>query len=149
MSNKSLILSCSVCGAKNRVPLARIDDSPNCGKCKIALSTASLEKPVDVTDQTFDQQVLSSTLPVLVDCWAPWCGPCKAFAPIIDALAVKYKARVKIAKLNVDENPIIGARYAISSVPTLLLLKQGQIIDKVAGALPKEQLEGLIGRILG
>lgn len=148
MDNKNLILICSACGTKNRVPLVRIDDHPKCGKCKTVLSTDSLGKPVDVTDHTFDQQILASALPVLVDCWAPWCGPCKAFAPILDALAIKYKARVKIAKLNVDENPTIGSRYSISSVPTLLLVKHGQIIDRVAGALPKEQLEGLIGRIL-
>lgn len=107
-----------------------------------------LSRTVNVTDQTFDREVMASTLPVLVDCWAPWCGPCKAIGPVLDELAVKYRARLKIAKLNVDENPVMGARYSISSIPTMLLVKEGRIIDTLVGALPKEQLESQIARVL-
>lgn len=148
MNKQTLILACSGCGAKNRLPVARVDENPRCGKCRAVLPVQHLSRPVIVTDITFDQEVLSSSLPVLVDCWAPWCGPCKAIGPILDELAITYRARVKIAKLNLDENSIIGSRYAISSVPTLLLVKNGKVVDKLIGALPKEQMESAIARIL-
>lgn len=149
MNDNSLMLVCSKCGAKNRVPVSRIDEAPKCGKCGKFLPVESLSRPVIVEDTTFDREVLSSALPVLVDCWAPWCGPCRAIGPVLDELAVKYRARLKIAKLNVDENPVIGSRYSISSVPTMFLVKNGRIIDKLIGALPKEQLESQIARVLG
>ncbi|SDU19619.1 thioredoxin TrxC [Desulfobacula phenolica] len=149
MTADKLILACSNCGAKNRVPISRIDEAPKCGKCKKFLPVESLSRPVIVMDNTFDREVMSSSLPVLVDCWAPWCGPCKAIGPIMDELAIKYRGRLKIAKLNVDENPMIGSRYSISSIPTMFLVKNGRIIDKLIGALPKEQLESQIARVLG
>ena len=148
MKNNSLILACSNCSAKNRVPVSRIDETPKCGKCGEVLPVEILSQPVNVTDSTFDREVLSSKLPVLVDSWAPWCGPCRAVGPVLDELAIKYRARLKIAKLNVDDNSGIGSRYSISSIPTLLLVKNGRIIDKLTGALPKEQLESQIARIL-
>ncbi len=148
MSEKNVILACSGCGAKNRVPVSRIDDVPKCGKCKQPLSVRSLSQPINVTDLSFDREVLGSPLPVLVDCWAPWCAPCKAFGPILDDLAIQYKGRLKIAKLNLDDNARIGSRFAISSVPTILLVKNGKVIDKLVGAPPKEQLEMQIARIL-
>ncbi len=148
MESTTFILACSNCGTKNRVPMARVDDHPVCGKCKFPLPVDQLSRPVDITDATFDREVLGSDLPVLVDCWAPWCGPCRAFAPVLDSLADKYRARLKIAKLNLDENPATGSRYSISSVPTLMLVKKGQIVERFAGAIPKEQLESQIARIL-
>ncbi|MFA5904336.1 MAG: thioredoxin TrxC [Desulfobacula sp.] len=144
----NLILVCSKCSAKNRVPLLRINENPKCGKCGTLLPNEILSRPVNVTDATFDREVLGSALPVLVDCWAPWCGPCRSIGPVFDELAVKYKGRLKIAKLNLDENTGIGSRYSISSVPTLFLVKNGRIIDTVVGALPREQLEYQIARIL-
>lgn len=149
MSDQSLILACSTCGAKNRVPLSRIDETPKCGKCGLILPVEKLSRPVTVTDHDFDREVMASTLPVLVDCWAPWCGPCRSMGPVLDELASRYRGRLKIAKLNVDENSGIGSRYSISSVPTMLLVKNGRIIDKLIGALPKEQLESQIARVLG
>ncbi len=144
----NLILVCNKCSAKNRVPVARLNESPKCGKCGTLLPNEILSRPVNVTDATFDREVLGSALPVLVDCWAPWCGPCRSIGPVFDELAAKYKGRLKIAKLNLDENPGIGARYSISSVPTLFLVKNGRIIDTLLGALPREQLEYQIARIL-
>ena len=148
MNENHLILVCPKCKAKNRLPISRIDEAPKCGKCGTLLPVDILSQPVNVMDSTFDREVLASALPVLVDCWAPWCGPCKAIGPVLDELAIKYRARLKIAKLNVDENPQIGSRYSISSIPTMLLVKNGQIIDTLIGALPKEQLESQIARIL-
>lgn len=148
MNENHLILVCPKCKAKNRLPISRIDEAPKCGKCGTSLPVDILSRPVNVTDNTFDREVMASPLPVLVDCWAPWCGPCKAMGPVLDELAVKYRARLKIVKLNVDDNPQIGSRYSISSIPTLLLVKNGRMIDTLIGALPKEQLESQIARIL-
>ncbi|MCP3898417.1 MAG: thioredoxin TrxC [Desulfobacteraceae bacterium] len=148
MNDNSLILACQKCGTKNRIPLLRISETPKCGKCGTLLATDIINQPVNVVDNTFDKLVLGSTLPVLVDCWAPWCGPCRAVGPILDELAAKYKAKLIIAKINVDENPKIGARYSISSIPTMLLVKNGKVIDQLVGALPKEELEKQIARIL-
>ncbi len=148
MNKDSIILLCTECGTKNRVPILRINDAPKCGKCSTSLSVESLTQPINVTDNTFDKVVFSSALPVLVDCWAPWCGPCRAIAPVLDELSIKYSGKLKIAKLNLDENPAIGSRYSITSVPTMLLIKNGQIVDKLIGALPKEQLESQIARVI-
>ena len=148
MNDNNMILACLKCGTKNRVPLSRVTESPKCGKCGNLLSADILSQPVDVSDNTFDKEVLNSALPVLVDCWAPWCGPCKAVDPRLDELAEKYKGRLKIAKVNVDENQGIGSRYSIASIPTMFLVKDGKIVDTLIGALPKEALESQIARIL-
>jgi len=99
------------------------------------------DHPVEVTDRTFTDEVLSFRGPVLVDCWAPWCGPCRMVAPVLDQLAPEYAGRVKIAKLNVDENPMTSSQYAIQSIPTMLLFKNGQQVNKLVGALPKNEIE--------
>ena len=93
---------------------------------------------VAVTDQTFDDEVLKSPVPVLVDFWAAWCGPCKAIAPAIDQIAAEYTGRLKVVKIDVDENPdVSGRRYGIQGIPTLLLFKGGQVVEKLVGAYPK------------
>ncbi len=148
MNDENIILACLSCGTKNKIPLSRINESPKCGKCGTPLSTDIISKPVDVVDNTFDKEVLGAALPVLVDCWAPWCGPCRAVGPVLDELAEKYKGRLKIAKVNVDENSAISTRYSISSIPTMFLVKNGKIIDQLVGALPKEELEKQIARII-
>ena len=144
----AIIIVCPSCRAKNRVPVVRIEETPNCGRCGTRLSMEDLGKVVAVTDATFEQEVMTSGMPVLVDCWAPWCGPCKSVAPVLEALAKKYQTRVKIAKVNMDENTGIGSRFSISSVPTLLLVKNGRVMETLLGALPKEQIEAAIERII-
>ncbi len=141
MGENQLIIRCTKCGAKNRVPENRISESPKCGKCGTPLRLEVFDAPVNVTDANFDRAVMKSSVPVLVDCWAPWCGPCRAVAPILDDLAKIYRGRLKIAKINMDENPGTGSKYRIQSIPTMLFVKNGNLIDQVTGALPKEALE--------
>jgi thioredoxin 1 len=93
-----------------------------------------------VTDQDFDTEVLQSTIPVLVDFWAPWCGPCQMLGPIIDQLAGELAGTVKVVKVNVDESPQVAGRYTIMSIPTMLVIKAGAVVDQIVGAMPKEQL---------
>ncbi|WP_035239644.1 thioredoxin TrxC [Desulfobacter vibrioformis] len=144
MDENQLIIRCTKCGAKNRVPENRISERPKCGKCGTTLGLEIFDAPVNVTDNDFHREVMQSSLPVLVDCWAPWCGPCRAVAPVLDDLAKTYKGRLKIAKVNVDENPGTGSKYRIQSIPTMLFVKNGTLVDQVTGALPKEALEARI-----
>lgn len=98
------------------------------------------EHTVKVTDDSFDQEVLSSDTPVLVDYWAEWCGPCKMIAPVLDELADEYDGKLKVAKLNIDENPNTPPKYGIRGIPTLMLFKNGEIADTKVGSLSKTQL---------
>ena len=148
MTTNHFIIRCSSCGAKNRIPVERAGESPKCGKCGASLKTEDVNRPVNATDASFDKLVFGSALPVLVDCWAPWCGPCKAVGPVLDQLATEYKGRLKIVKVNVDENPGISQKYSISSIPTMFLVKQGKVVDQLVGALPKQELVKQIERIV-
>jgi thioredoxin 2 len=142
MDQDSIIIRCGRCGTKNRVPKTRLNQGPVCGKCRSPLSIGQdLDKPVDITDNTFDSEVLSAAGPVLVDCWAPWCGPCRMVGPVLEQLAREYAGRVKIAKLNVDENPQTASRYSIRSIPTMLLFNRGEMVNSMVGALPKQEIE--------
>ncbi|PLY01191.1 MAG: thioredoxin [Desulfuromonas sp.] len=106
------------------------------------------DKVVELSDDGFEKDVLQSDVPVLVDFWASWCAPCKAIAPVIDALADQYDGKVKIGKLNVDENPATPGQYGVRGIPTLILFKDGAVVDQVVGAVPKNQLEGLLNKAL-
>lgn len=106
------------------------------------------DKVVQFSDDNFDQEVLKSATPVLVDFWASWCAPCKAISPVIDGLAADYDGKVKIGKLNVDENPATPGQYGVRGIPTLILFKEGKVVDQVVGAVPKNQLEGLLKKAL-
>jgi len=103
---------------------------------------------IHVNDETFEEEIVKSEKPALVDLWAPWCGPCVALAPIVEELAEQYKDQIKVAKLNVDESPGIASNYGIRSIPTLLLFKNGQVHDKLVGLVPKEHLEAFVKKVL-
>ena len=103
---------------------------------------------IDVTDQNFEEEVLKSNLPVMVDLWAPWCRPCLMVAPVVESLSEKYKGRVKFCRLNVDENPRTATAFSVMSIPTLLFLKDGKAIDTVIGALPEQALQPKVDALL-
>lgn len=137
-----LIIRCLTCGTKNRVSEEKLHQKPLCGKCHEPLVIPQQQtKPVEVTDDSFAREVLVTDISVLVDCWAPWCGPCRQLAPIIEELASDYANGVKVAKLNVDENPATASQYGIRSIPTMLLFKDGKLVQRLVGALPKEEIE--------
>jgi len=100
-----------------------------------------MAKPRDVTDQTFEQEVLKSDKPVLVDFWAPWCGPCRMVAPIVEELSEEYDGKVDFVKLNTDENPDVSVKYGIRSIPTLLVFKGGEAVGQIVGFRPKSDLK--------
>ncbi|MCX5842983.1 MAG: thioredoxin [Deltaproteobacteria bacterium] len=105
---------------------------------------ANEESLIHLTDTNFDEEVLKSDKPVLVDFWAPWCGPCRNIGPVVEELAAAYRDRVKVAKINIDENPKTATVYGVMSIPTLVLFKGGSIMEKLVGLVPKNRLEDLI-----
>ncbi len=107
------------------------------------------QQTLEFTDATFREQVLESDAPVLVDFWAPWCGPCLALAPTIEELAEQYDGNVKVGKLNVDENPETAGAYGIRSIPSVLLFDKGEIVERLVGIQPKERYESVVAEVLG
>ncbi len=104
------------------------------------------EKVIHVTDANFDLEIIQSKVPALIDFWATWCAPCRALAPIVEEMAETYTGKVKVAKMNVDENPATPGKYGVRGIPTLILFKDGQVVDQVVGAVPKSQIQGLIDK---
>lgn len=151
------VIVCRKCGAKNRVDETKLASSEaKCGRCGEKLeagaaggsasgsaSGSDATKPAVITDQTFEHEVINERgRPVLVDAWAPWCPPCRMIAPAIDQLAAESQGRYKISKLNVDENPQTASRYHIASIPTLLIFKDGQLVDRLVGLQSKPTIAG-------
>jgi len=143
MDQDAIFITCPICKTKNRVPRNRLSEGPKCGRCRKALPAMGsvTDHSLQVTDRTFQTEVLNSFLPVLLDCWAPWCGPCRTVSPILDELARTWANRVRVAKLNVDENPGTASRYSVQSIPTLILFQGGKEVDRMVGALPKGEIE--------
>jgi thioredoxin 2 len=134
---------CPQCSSVNRIPDQRLGDGPKCGKCHSPVLDG---KPVTLTSQNFDTFIARNDLPVAVDFWAEWCGPCKMFAPVFAQAAAEQKTRMRLAKLDTDAEPAIAQRYGIRSIPSLLLFKQGQEVDRVAGALDPTRLRAWLSR---
>jgi thioredoxin 2 len=142
-----LMIACPACRATNRVPGDKVAQgfAPVCGKCRAPLPVG---KPQAVTDATFAEDVERSPVPVLVDAWAPWCGPCHMIAPVIDQLANELAGRVRVVKLNVDDNPGTAARFDLRSIPTLLVLKNGREVDRLVGVQPKQEIARRLARAI-
>jgi thioredoxin 2 len=140
-------ITCASCGATNRLPPPQAGRKAVCGRCKAPLSEP--RGTVHVTDVTFASEVERSPTVVLLDLWADWCGPCHMLAPTIDQLAVELAGRVKVAKLNIDENPQTANRFGVRSIPTLLVLKDGQAVDRLVGVQPKQEILRRLEKVLG
>ena len=137
-------LVCPHCGAVNRVPDDRLTQHPKCGKCGAEVLPG---QPVDLDAASFDKFIARNELPVLVDFWAPWCGPCKMFAPTFSQMAGQYVGKVRFAKVNTEAEQGLAARHGIRSIPTLAVFKGGREVDRVAGALPASQLQAWLARV--
>lgn len=130
------------------MPRDRLADRPICAKCRAQLPSAAT-LPVVVTDANFEQEVMTFPGPVMLDCWAPWCNPCKVTAPVFNQLAGQYAGVVKVAKLNVDQNPLVASRFNVLSVPTLLLFNGGRLVNTLPGTLSKLDIESHMKYLAG
>jgi thioredoxin 2 len=149
--SETQLIRCPSCGATNRVSQEAKEKiagglAPVCGRCKTPLSSDN--RPVSVTDATFAEEVERSPVPVLLDLWAPWCGPCRMIAPVLESLASEWAGRVRIAKLNVDENPATASRFNARSIPLLVVIKDGREVDRIIGVQPREEIERRLQRVV-
>ena len=140
---RGLIVACSSCGRKNRLRYERLGEHVRCGECKQQLSAPA--EPVEITTaQDFDRLVAASSLPVVVDYWAPWCGPCRMVAPELQKVAARQTGRIIVVKVNTDAVPELGDRFGIRSIPTLAIFAGGREISRAAGARPAAEIEAFI-----
>jgi len=128
---------CGHCDATVRVPAERLADKPRCPRCRQTLFSGH---PVALRTATFDQHLTHNDVPVIVDFWAPWCGPCKMLAPVLDEIATEQGSRVKIAKVNVDENSVLANQYKIQGIPTLLYIANGEVRGQIVGVASKKAI---------
>ena len=143
LDEKGIIAACPACGQKNRIAYERADEPVRCGKCKEAIPPPS--EPIEVPSSAdFDRLVAKSSVPVVVDYWAPWCGPCRMVAPELQKVAARQAGRVLVVKVNTDELQDLGARFGIRSIPTLAVFAGGREVSRAAGARPAAEIERFI-----
>ncbi|MCH1930819.1 thioredoxin TrxC [Shewanella sp. A25] len=133
-----MIIACPHCHTLNRVPDERLTEQPSCGKCKLSVMSP---EPVELTSANFINHAHKSELPLVVDFWASWCGPCKSFAPIFNESAKSWAGKYRFGKINTEEQQALAAQFGIRSIPTLMIFKQGKVIAQQAGAFPKSALD--------
>ena len=138
---RKAVLPCTACGKLNRVDLSRAEAQPKCGTCRAPLV---LDAPVVLTDANFDTVIANSSVPVMVDFYADWCGPCKMMAPVFADLAKRQRGQALVAKVDTDRNPEVATRFAIRSIPTITLMKDGKEVARQVGAVPMGQLEQMV-----
>ena len=143
--NERHAYACHACGQWNRVPAERADDGPRCGRCRGALDTSG--RPVDVDVARVDVLVAGAPVPVVVDLWAPWCGPCRVLGPSLAQVAGELRGRVLVLKVNTDEHRGLSERHNVQGIPTLLAFGRGALVDRQVGALPLPQLRAWVGRL--
>ena len=131
-------LNCPACQATNKIPSERLGDKPKCGKCKKPLFTG---RAMNLTGQNLNATLVNNDIPVIVDCWAPWCGPCKSFAPTFEKAASELEPNFRLAKLNTEKEQRIAQKWNIRSIPTLILLKNGKEVKRSSGAMNLTQLK--------
>lgn len=143
MNDAPIIVTCPRCGARNRIPPQRWgDDRAVCGRCKSSLSPSRLfpDRPVFISDGTFDREVSGFPGPVLLEFFSPRCGHCQKLAPVLDELAREYAGRVKFAMLDLDQNRLVASQNGVNGTPTLFFYKEGRVVDRVVGAVPKAEI---------
>jgi thioredoxin 2 len=143
---KPVVVICVFCATPNRVDLARLSEGPKCGKCGRPMR---LDRPLPVTDTTFDTVITGSTVPVVVDFYADWCGPCKIMAPVLDEFARQHTGEALVLKLDTDANPATPARVGIRGIPTLIVFEQGHEVRRQVGAVQAADLEKLVPGLAG
>jgi thioredoxin 2 len=143
MTTRLAIVPCAACGKLNRVDVARADARPVCGACKAPIA---LDTPIQLTDATFDAVVAASSVPIVVDFYADWCGPCKAMAPVFADFARRQSGRALVAKVDTDRSPNVASRFGIRSIPTIAVMRDGKEAAREVGAIPLAALEQLLVR---
>ena len=143
-SAQTATVVCPFCETLNRVDLARIEQHPKCGKCGKPIR---LDRPIAISDASFERVTTDSTVPVVVDFYADWCGPCKIMAPLLDDVARRRAGELLVVKLDTDKNPITGQRFGIRGIPTLIAFRKGQEVGRRVGAVPAAELEAFLSSI--
>jgi thioredoxin 2 len=138
----SIVRTCGACGRANRIPLTHLADRGRCGACRAELSP--LDKPLDVDQHTFDAIVASASVPILVDFWAPWCGPCRSVAPHVQRVAERNAGRALVLKVDTDQHPQLSARFGVQGIPNFVVISRGQVLRQQAGAVDAQVLESLL-----
>ena len=147
LDDRGIVTPCPSCGQRNRLVYERLGDDVRCGKCKNAISAPN--QPIEVTSTaTFDHLVGHASLPVVVDYWAPWCGPCRMVAPELQKVAARQSGHALVVKVNTDQLPDLGQRFNVRSIPTLAVFAGGREITRLSGARPAEEIEALIAQAM-